>query len=256
VDGTASYEWVDEDAYEAETSHGGFILTKSFGSAASVEGGYEFERTVVLETAEETGELGANYTTDIVGAVTYDTRDDILNSRRGMLARVEGELASSKLGGTNDFLKTELQWRGYLEVLPRKVAAFSARAGWIKPQGTGNGVPVNERYFAGGEGSVRGFGRNTLGPTGEDGDAKGGRGVIELRAEARFPLYRGLRMVAFVDAGQAYEDFDAITRAGLAVGAGGGLRYATRVGVIRLDVAAPVTEPGRTQIYFGVGQAF
>jgi len=256
LDAGASYEWNDKSAYVAETSSGSFVVTKSFGKSVSVEGGYEFDRTVVLRVGEGSNELGANYTTTVLGALTYDTRNDILNTRRGMLARLETELASSRLGGTNDFLRTDVMWRGFLEVLPQKIAAISARVGWINPHGDGNSVPVNERYFAGGEGSVRGFRRNTLSPLGTDGVVKGGRGIAEFRAEARFPLYKGLRMVAFVDAGQAYEDFSAITSAGLAVGAGGGLRYATRVGVVRLDVAAPVTESGPAQFYFGIGQAF
>jgi outer membrane protein insertion porin family len=255
IDAFGMYEWNDEVSFVAETAGSGFVLTKRFGRSLTVEGGYGFDRTVVLEGVADAGGAGTNYTSDLFAAVAYDTRDDILDAHRGMLARVETRFASSKLGGTNDFSLYELVWRGFRDVRHGRTLALSARVGWIKPQGEG-GVPVNERYFAGGEGSVRGFVRNSLSPVGEDGEPSGGRALVELRAEVRFPVYKRLGAAAFVDAGQAFEDFGAITRSGLAVGAGGGLRFRTDFGVLRLDVATPVSESDSLQYYVGVGQAF
>ncbi len=64
-------------------------------------------------------------------------------------------------------------------------------------------------------------------------------------------------MVGFADAGRAFATPEGIRLDGLAVGAGGGLRYDTRIGVLRLDLAAPVSEAGGTgKVYFSVGQAF
>ena len=117
-------------------------------------------------------------------------------------------------------------------------------------------VPVNERYFAGGDGSVRGFERNSLSPLDEDKNPKGGRALAEVRAEVRFHVWRRLRAVVFADAGQSFDDFDALKSSLLEVGVGGGLRLATPVGVVRLDVAGPLTQDGSLKYYFGVGQAF
>jgi outer membrane protein insertion porin family len=255
IDAFGKYGWNDEESFVAEAAGAGFVLTKRFGPAVTVEGGYGFERTVVLEGVADENDEGTNYTSDLFGAVSFDTRNDILDARRGMLARVETRFASSKLGGTNDFSLYEILWRGFKDIRRGRVVALSARVGWIKPQGKG-GVPVNERYFAGGEGSVRGFPRNSLSPVDEEGEPSGGRALVELRAEVRFPVYRRFGAAAFVDAGQAFEDFGAITRSGLAVGAGGGLRFRTDFGVLRLDVATPVSEGGSVQYYIGVGQAF
>jgi outer membrane protein insertion porin family len=255
VDAYGKYSWNDEEAYVAESEGGGVVLTKRLGKAVTLEGGYGLERTVILEGAPEDDSDGKNRTSDISAALTYDTRDDILDARRGMLARVETRFASQALGGTNDFSRHELIWRGFKDIRHGRTLALSARLGWIKPQGEG-GVPINERYFAGGEGSVRGYERNSLSPVDQDGDALGGRALVELRAEVRFPVYKRLGAAAFVDAGQAFEDFRAITRAGLAVGAGGGLRFRTDFGVLRLDVATPVSESDSVQYYVGVGQAF
>lgn len=255
VDVVGGYEHHDEESFLAETSGGRFVLTKTFTPSLSVSGGYEFERTVVIEAVEGAEEEGANYTSDLLLALTHDTRDDILNARRGALARGEVSFASSRLGGTNDFVRTELELRGYKRLHRRTVGAAALRVGWIKSQG-GGGVPVNERYFAGGEGSVRGFDRNTLAPLGPEGDPRGGRAIVELRAEARFRVLGGFGVAVFADAGRAYYDLRSSRIDELAVGAGGGLRYETRIGVLRLDVAAPLTERGPARLYVSVGQAF
>jgi outer membrane protein assembly factor BamA len=262
------YAWNDEISLETdgedvslitETAGAGFVLTRRLGRAVTVEGGYAIEwmgsKLVVTSKDEADTTRTSTWTSDISGAVMYDTRDDILDARRGMLARAWSRFASSKLGGTNNFSQYELSWRGFKDIRHGRTIALTARVGWIKLQGKG-GAPITERYFAGGEGSVRGFERNALSPVGEDGEPLGGLALVELRAEVRFPIYKRLGAAAFVDAGQAYEDFRAIALDDLAVGAGGGLRFRTDFGVLRLDVATPVSEKGDPQYYFGIGQAF
>ncbi len=256
AEATGSYYWNDEESYVAETAGASFILTKRLGGTVTLEGGYEFSRTSVIESTDETHDTGVNYTSNILSAVTHDTRNDILDAKRGMLARARVDLASSRLGGTNDFVRCELSFRGFIGVRHGRVAALSLLAGWVKPQGDDGDVPVNERYFAGGDGSVRGFERNSLSPLDSGGNATGGRAVVEVRAEVRFPVWKKLRAVVFADAGQAFDDFGAVRPSRLEVGVGGGLRLATPVGVLRLDVAGPVTEEGSIKYYFGIGQAF
>jgi outer membrane protein insertion porin family len=256
VKGTGRYQRRDEASFVAETAGGSVIATKHLGAAVTLDGGYEYDRTVVLEASEGEGEVGTNYTSDLTAALTLDTRDDILNARRGLLARIGLEVASSRLGGTNDFVRYGFEWRTFRKVGRGRVVALGGRFGWVRPQGEGNEVPVNERYFAGGEGSVRGFERDSLGPLGEDGEPKGGRALALFRAELRLPLWKKLGLAGFVDAGQVFDDLGATKLSLLAVGAGGGLRYETRVGVFRFDVAAPASEGGRAQYYFSMGQAF
>ncbi len=253
---TFEYDHSDEDAYTAESERGVFSLKKELTRALTVEGGYGFERNVILEASDDVEGVGTNYTTDVMVAATHDTRDDVLDATRGTLSRAEFRVASSLLGGTNDFTRAEFMWRGFKEVRDSRVLALSARAGWIHPQDDGSDVPVNERFFAGGEGSVRGFDWNSLGPVGEDGGAKGGRGLVELRAELRVPAPGPFRAVAIVDAGQVFDDYSAMRLSDLSVGAGLGVRYYLGIWVFRLDVVTPVTETGRTRFYVGIGQAF
>jgi outer membrane protein assembly factor BamA len=252
---SSDYEWSNEESYVAETAGAAFVLTKKLGLAVVLEGGYEFQKTSVLQAVEDVGP-GTNYTSALTSGVTYDARDDMLNAGRGAFAHVQTDFASSRLGGTNDFVRVELDVRGYVSRGRGRVASTQLRLGWLKPQGNSTDVPVNERFLSGGEGSVRGFPRNSLGPTDNNGVPVGGRALLVARVEFRLPLYKKLRWAAFADAGQVYDELGGIRLSGLAVGAGGGLRYETRIGVLRVDIATPVSESGPTQYYFGIGQAF
>jgi len=257
----ARYSWEDEKSFVAETTGASFVLSKELNLRLTLEGGYRYDRTVVLEGVDDSSDGEKNYTGSILGAAIYDARDDILNATRGTFIRTEVELASSRLGGTNDFVRCNIDWRGYKKVARGWVAALELRTGWVKPQGGENEVPINERYFLGGEGTVRGFLRNSLGPLGppdEDGERKplGGRALALVRGEVRFRVYKTLGAAVFVDAGQVFADFNAMRFSNLAVAGGVGLRYNTRVGLLRLDVATPISEKGDFQWYFSVGQAF
>ena len=257
----ARYSWEDEKSFVAQTTGASFVLSKELNLRLTLEGGYRHDRTVVLEGVDDTSDGEKNYTGSILGAVIYDARNDILNATRGTFVRTEVELASQKLGGTNDFVRYNIDWRGYKKVARGWVAALELRTGWVKPQGGQDNVPPNERYFLGGEGSVRGFARDALGPlgpSGEDGKLKaiGGRAMALARGEIRFRVYKTLGAAVFVDSGQVFTDFDAMRFSDLAVAGGVGLRYNTRVGLLRLDAATPLSEKGDVQWYFSVGQAF
>jgi outer membrane protein insertion porin family len=247
-----SYEWMDEEAFRAETSGGSFVLSKEFGLSVTVESGYEYERAVIFEDEG----VSTSYTTDILVAIAYDTRDQVLNAHRGMMVRAEADFASSRLGGENDFTRMTLDWRGYTKLSHGRVAALEIRGGSIIPQGDAGEVPATERFYAGGEGTVRGFERDSLGPADAEGEALGGRALIVTRGEVRFPIYKKLRGAVFVDAGQVFEDVDSASVSDLVVGAGLGLRFDTRLGVLRLDAATPISERGSPHYYFGIGQVF
>ncbi len=173
-----------------------------------------------------------------------------------MFARVRVDFATSLLGGTNDFMRPNLEWRGYRDIRGGRLGALLTRFAWIRPWEEMGGIPVNERFFAGGDGSVRGYPRNSLGPVDIAGTPTGGNALIELQGEIRFRGIGNWQLVVFVDAGQVYEELSTIDLSKLAVGAGPGIRYLTRIGAIRIDVAYPINNDGSWQFYFGIGQEF
>jgi len=192
------------------------------------------------------------------------------------------------------FIITQLKTSGYFDLdhlLPidpgRTVLAASALAGVA--QGAGDtSLPPDQRFYAGGSGTIRGYAYQSVGPKFLEGPAEnlptGGTsieaGSLELRQ--RFGANFGAAM--FLDAGRVSANLRAVpgeaavttvpgkvpagvmvVPEGLRIGAGVGVRYYTPIGPIRLDVAVPVNATasdrqvpgyGSFQVYIGLGQAF
>ncbi|MDE2420283.1 MAG: outer membrane protein assembly factor [Gammaproteobacteria bacterium] len=113
-----------------------------------------------------------------------------------------------------------------------------------------NQVPYNLRFFAGGDQSIRGYDYKSLSPL-VNGYEVGGQNLIVGSLEYNYLFKPKLRGAVFVDAGNAYDNqFKTATK----VGAGFGIRYASPVGPIRIDLAAGVSEtspPIRLVFYIG-----
>ena len=119
-------------------------------------------------------------------------------------------------------------------------------------------VPADRRIYAGGAGSVRGYGWKNIGPRNADGDIIGGRSSVLLSGEVRYRLNEQFGLVTFADVGNATENI-APAFTDLKVGLGVGVRYLTPVGPVRLDLAVPLQRQSgdpRVAIYVGLGQAF
>ena len=120
-----------------------------------------------------------------------------------------------------------------------------------------NDLAPSRRYYAGGGGSVRGFGYQELGPRAPDGRPVGGRSFNEFAVEARY-RFGNFGIVPFLDAGQVYEEsLPQLSR--IRFGAGIGGRFYTNFGPMRLDIATPIArKPGESKValYISIGQAF
>ena len=111
-------------------------------------------------------------------------------------------------------------------------------------------VPYKLRFFAGGDQSIRGYDYESLSPL-DKGYLTGGQILAVGSAEYNYEFKPGFRGAVFTDVGNAYDkDFDTDTK----VGVGVGIRWASPVGVVRVDVAAGVTEdsiPVRLHLFIG-----
>lgn len=111
-------------------------------------------------------------------------------------------------------------------------------------------VPYKLRFFAGGDQSIRGYDYESLSPL-ANGYLTGGQILAVGSAEYNYEFKPGLRGAVFTDVGNAYdEDFKAPTK----VGVGFGIRWASPVGTVRVDLAAGVSEeniPIRLHFFIG-----
>jgi translocation and assembly module TamA len=191
--------------------------------------------------------------------LALDRSDDPLNPRHGwrVSLRTEPTLLSGQ--GTVPYLKVQSQASAYwpFGAADRTVLAVRARVGSILNGGLAE-IPAPQRFYAGGGGSVRGFGYQEVGPRLADNTPEGGLSLLEASLELRHELTAKWGLAAFVDAGAvgmtAAPDFQ-----DLSVGAGFGVRYNLGFAPIRVDVATPVTHrrgAAPFQIYVSIGQAF
>ena len=136
-----------------------------------------------------------------------------------------------------DFLKAEGQFRYLRAVSERNTLIGSIQYGAIHSNNFDK-VPTSQRFFAGGDNTVRGFAFRDISPRNPDGESVGGRflEVLSLEYDYRF---RDLWSAAvFTDAGRAFNSFSTA----YSIGAGVGLRWQSPVGPFRVDLAVPVTD--------------
>ena len=117
----------------------------------------------------------------------------------------------------------------------------------------------SERFFAGGANTVRGYREDDLGARSVFDDAEGGSALLVLNGELRFPVYRWLKGVGFVDVGNVYPKLSDISLGDVQIGVGAGARFDTPFGLIRFDLGIPANRRSfdpRWRIHVGLGHAF
>ncbi len=207
---------------------------------------FGFDHRVSEATDTPTGDFDPNESIQISAlraAVTWDLRSDPIEPRWGALFGASYEFAHRALGGELDFHRAVGSAHYYLPLGGNWGAAVAARGGVLIPFGETTAIPIQERFFNGGESSVRSFKDFDLGPR-IGTKATGGEAFVTLNAELRFPIYRALVGAAFVDAGNIQPDHNDFGLRDLQYGVGGGLRLRTPVGPIRVDVGHN-PDPGR-----------
>ncbi len=212
-----------------------------------------WERSTYLRALRETTSDGLTEDTETLlrpGVIwTRSKADQPIFPRRGSRISAEISGSHSALGSDVDFIQLHLQGR-LIRPLGRR-SRLLARAEF---GGTSIGVnevlPASLRFFAGGDQSVRGFGLNTLGPVDENGLVIGGRYLVTGSLEFEQMLSERWGIAVFADGGNALQDLGDP----LEYSAGAGLRWRSPVGMFRLDVARPLSEPGAgLRLHVGIG---
>lgn len=125
-------------------------------------------------------------------------------------------------------------------------------------EGSAN-VPLQLRWFNGGESSVRSFRESQLGPQDAQGNPTGGEYRNILGAELRFPILETLEAGLFVDAGNVGTRVQDFSLHEMRYALGAGLRLLLPIGPVRLDSAwNPDPELGDETwvLHFSVGYPF
>ncbi|MBN1918769.1 MAG: outer membrane protein assembly factor [Verrucomicrobia bacterium] len=244
------------DAYTSRSVGASALVKRHLTPSLDVGAGLAYKYSEVTQG----GEKNVFSLISVPGTLDWDTSDDWLSpSRGGRLGAQITPFYDVRSPGFG-FVKGRLQYSRYVPLSrgPNLVLAGRVALGSIVGA-EHDSIPADERFYAGGGGSIRGYAYQTVSPL--DGtDPIGGKSLFELSLELRIQLSDAVGLVPFIDGGNAFVDSAPDPGGDLLWGAGIGLRYATPIGPIRFDVGFPLDRrdgmDDSFQIYVSLGQSF
>jgi outer membrane protein insertion porin family len=194
------------------------------------------------------------------GGVIFNDTEDPFNPQSGEIVSLLGNLSDHSFGADYRYWRVVIEARNYQSVGWQTVLATRLKIGLANTLGTTIGdVPLSERFYSGGEGSVRGYGLRRIGPLSASNDPLGGLSLIEGSVELRRPLFWKLNGALFFDCGQVGTQPYDLRVGALRCGYGPALGMNSPVGPINFYVGFPTKKPRRDsgwQFYFSIGQYF
>lgn len=216
---------------------------------------YRYEQ---LET--KTSELDKERERAIFFTMRRDVRDNFLFPKMGSVLTINSKIVGSILGGTQDYFKLEGSFSNYLNIYKEIVLALRTKVGIINTFDSANETPGYEKFYLGGETSMRGWANRRFIsqgnlPVGDD-------IKILTNLEIRFPLFWILGGEIFIDSGNLIPDISTLISTPYRWNFGFGITIATPLGPVRVDYARiinPLTQyeiDNPWQIQFAIPYAF
>jgi outer membrane protein insertion porin family len=267
-------------------------IARRFARTISLTGSYQIQRTSVFDERLDEGDqllidrLFPNVRlSSFSSSLIRDTRDDAVDPSRGEYTSASGQLAGRAIGSQIGFAKSFFTAQAFRTVphTNRIVFAGSARIGLaagfpheavdlqgnVIPGEVFVDLPQSERFYAGGDTTIRGFYLDRVGTRHIPSQASdtldenllpiGGNGLVIFNAELRAPVAGGLGVVGFVDTGNVFSRVTNIDLTQLRTAVGSGVRYKSPFGPIRFDLGFKINrQPGEglTAWFISFGQAF
>lgn len=286
-------------AYDQTAQTSGITLSRKLSSIWSASVGVSAEHETIVQ--EGTSHVYTLFALPL--AVLFDSTDlasPLADATHGQRASLSVAPTLSRGEPNTTFFVTQASFAQYLDlrsllrtqpgrsVLALRLIASSA-FGASEVDETVDGKPVrvpnlppDQRFYAGGSGTVRGYRYQSVGPEFPDGNPVGGTAMNAVNIEFRQRIGTNFGAALFADAGEVSEKltpFNGLLHGGRcnssnplagagstpngsscwAVGVGGGPRYYTPIGVLRFDIAVPTfrrSNDDRFEVYIGLGQAF
>ncbi len=251
------------DAYDQTAINAGAYIRRKFSKLWTGSVG-------LTATQERIGQEGMTRAYQLVAiplSGTYDSTglsDPLLDPTHGLRAALSATPTHAFGSVASNFVILQAAGSTYFDLsdfgISEKGRSVLALRGLVASvQGASQfDLPPDQRLYAGGSGTVRGYDYQSIGPQFPDGKPIGGTSAAAASVEFRQRLFADFGAVAFVDAGQA-SDVSAPFTGTVRVGAGVGARYYTPIGPLRVDVAVPLNRApsgAAFGVYIGLGQAF
>ena len=202
------------------------------------------------------------HSTLITPGVTFNylDLDNPILARRGWSGFIDLHGAVDNVVSDTQFLSTRFQLKGVLPLddlwsdAPRRKYRLIGRIEeGVIIANTFDKLPPSQRFFAGGDDSVRGYGYQSIGPRNANRKVVGGRYLTVASGELEYALTKSWAIASFVDAGGA----DNVPDVSLHYGAGAGVRYRAPFGSVAIDLAHPFDkDESPVRLHLGVRVGF
>ena len=205
---------------------------------------YRFEQSLAPDTGLETTRL-------LLPGLTLSRgeMDDAIHARLGWSLYFDVHGGNQYALSDVSFAQARVLVRGALPVGTRARFLMRAEAGASALGEDFSELPPSQRFYAGGDQSVRGYGYRSLGPTNANGEVIGGQYLSTYSAELEYRVYGNWGAAVFADAGGADDD----PSPPLSVGVGAGMRYRAPVGTVQVDLAHPLDGDERgVRLHLGI----
>jgi len=218
-------------------------------------------------------EEGTSQISSLQFMLTHDTRNNIFNPTSGVVLKGSAEGAGGVLQGDKDFVRY-IASSEYYHTLFRDdiVLSLTLKGGLANNYDETDEVPIYERFFAGGGGSIRGYKERRVGPRDRNVTPIGGEQMLLGSVEINFPIFTGVvKGAVFYDIGNVWRGskdeklkFENLKLGKepeyLKSGAGLGVRIKTPIGPVKLDYGYPLNDnhedPKRGHFYFSMSRGF
>ena len=211
-----------------------------------------------IEQVTQFGETKEYYLQSMPVNLLLDYRDDRVEPTGGGVFFAGADYVTDWNDGRR-FIREQGRFRPIVKIWNHPQMTLSGMAGAGSLQGGDvTDIPADERFYAGGSDTLRGYAYQMAGPLVDD-DPTGGCSMLTLSAEWCVKVYGPVGLVAFVDGGNVFSQSMPDTHEDLLWGAGGGLRVFTPVGSIGVEMGIPlnprpVDDP--RQFYITIGLQF
>ncbi|MEO0189473.1 MAG: outer membrane protein assembly factor BamA [candidate division WOR-3 bacterium] len=231
------------------------LLTGSFSTKYNVE---NIRTYFPIKNSNQNGDSTKN---EWLHGITLnwlrDRRDDPISTNAGNYTNLSLETSGIIMPADVNYVRPTMEFRFFKPFIP-VVLGIAFKTGVIQPIAPSSDIPVYKRFYCGGTTSVRGYADWSIGPKDSNGNPIGGRVLFETSAEFRFPVYKILGGVLFVNAGNVWRNIDDIDGK-LKWAIGLGMRLRTPLGSIRLDYGMkikPELNESSGTLHFAIGEAF
>jgi len=257
-------------AYTQKTIGGDLRFGKNFNDNLSAGATYRLEHINISDLDAGVSQAlleqaGNSLVSDVGLSITNDYRDSKQSPTRGWSITNSADVAGGPLGGDRNFYRVQTSGEYYYPIVINGVTTVievSGRTGIVQSYPNTPDVPIFERYFTGGQDSIRGYDERSVGPLDPNtNDAVGGDALLLGSVEYTVPIIEIIKGAVFFDTGNVYDKVRDYGTGGLLSGTGVGLRIKTPIGPIKLDYGIPLDKTATQttkngKFYFSVSKGF